>query len=67
MPWETNLTHLISFLSSMAGYDTYNEKYPHNTLLEDLKKTYLDVKGETKANLAVKYVFTGYIIVGQNN
>ena len=51
----------------MAGYDTYNEKYPHNTLLEDLKKTYLDVKGETKANLAVKYVFTGYIIVGQNN
>ena len=67
MPWETNLTHLIGFLSSMDGYDTYNEKYPDNTLLEDLKKAYLDAKGESKANLAVKYVFTGYIIVGQNN
>ena len=33
MPWETNLTHLIGFLSFMAGYDTYNEKYPHNTPL----------------------------------
>ena len=66
MPWETNLTHLIGFLSSLCGYDTYCEKYPDNTLLEDHKKAYLDAKGENQANPMVNYVFTGFAVIGQN-
>ena len=48
VPWETNVTHLIGFLSSTDGYIAYTEKYPDNTLLEDLKKAYLDAKGEPR-------------------
>ena len=66
MPWETNLTHLIGFLSSTDGYIAYTEKYPNNTLLEDLKKAYLDAKGESQANPRVEYVFAGYALIAQN-
>ena len=67
MPWETDLAHLTGLLSSLGGYDTYCEKYPYNTLLDDLKKAYLDVKGESQANPKVKYVFAGFAIIGRNN
>ena len=65
MPWNTSVENFIGFLSSMSGYKDLKKMFPDDTLLLDVKKNYLEGKGEQQSNPQITVMFFVFIIVGK--
>ena len=63
-PWNTNLDNFIGFLSSMLGYEDLKKMSSDNTLLSDIKRSYLEAKGENEINPRITVMYLAFIIIG---